>query len=1071
MTTKNNVGLRSGSTKEKIAQLSSLLSSKTARDAAARDRAETVLASEVANALLEKAPAEFLQIRTIEQLAEIATRCSADCEKFLASATEYLVSLGHVDGLSYLTVVLSDRPFIINTIQEVLRSHHIEASSFLYSMIFLKNGARLSVNYLELPRLTEEAKQALGSNLQHSLAELVIVTDHFSEMLARTETLARFIMEPAHAGSAPEGERQELADFLRWLINGGFVFLGLAEWERDPNSLAKTSHVLISQKPSLGLGLLTPQYQRNACLVEELAPIIQNLVSSPELLSCSKLPTHALAHKHERIDQISIKQFGSDGRLQRIFTILGLFTSQARMQEASSVPLIRRKFQRIVELEQLLPNTHNYKAALNIFDSLPREELIRSSLDELMRELNIIRNSQRTLEPYVSLRPDSASQCMAAVIAIPRNRFDESVRARLQNYLETALGAESDASSYHLGLNSRSLAIIAFNVPVSRSKLERISLQTLTDEIQRLTISWRERLEVALKERYPDMNMFQELMHRYGDVFSPEYRASQTIEDSLHDIRFLETLTSAQPYRISLVTSPGLPTASAQLVLYSLDREITISQFFPILERVGLFVESERAIRLSIQGKGAAFIHRFEVRSAANQALDTKRFEQTVAPGLIEILNGTRENDRLNSLLFSAGLSSKHIALLRTYCAYAWQISGFASREAIQDALINFPEQARLLTDLFSLKFDPSRAESIAERRTKFAAELLTFKVSLRAVTDITKDRILRVFANLIDATVRTNFFSDQSVIAFKIHSAAVEIMPLPKPHFEIFMSGVHLEGIHLRGGKVARGGIRWSDRKEDYRYEVLGLMKTQKIKNALIVPTGAKGGFIIKRAIRVDEQPAQVAEEVYKDFIRSLLSLTDNRIGETIVHPKGLIIYDELDPYLVVAADKGTATFSDTANRIAVEEFDFWLGDAFASGGSNGYDHKKYAITARGGWEAVKRHFNDMGRDIEHESFTAIGIGDMSGDVFGNGLLLSRTIKLLAAFNHAHIFVDPNPDPEISFTERKRMFEKPRSQWTDYNRALLSKGGNIFNRLDKEIEITPKYAPRYILMLPYPRP
>ncbi|MBN8583420.1 MAG: NAD-glutamate dehydrogenase, partial [Anaerolineae bacterium] len=547
------------------------------------------------------------------------------------------------------------------------------------------------------------------------------------------------------------------------------------------------------------------------------------------------------------------------------------------------------------------------------------------------------------------------------------------------------------------------------------------------------------------------------LLEKYADAFPEEYQALQSTEDAEQDVKAMETLSDEHPVRVSMAQGNEGAADLLTLIVYHRGSVITISKALPVLENAGFEVIDEKSSCLTPQQSPKVYIHRFLVRPRGTVSISRSGFDNVIAPGLEEVFLGRAENDGLNALMLSAGLSVRSVALLRTYCALLWQVSKFASRQTIVSTLVGTPDAAQRLWKMFELLFNPAAQQNIQQRRAAFDAQLSDYKDTLHAIKDITKDRVLRSLAELIQHTLRTNFYHSTISIALKLHSEKIEILPNPRPMYEIFLSAPDVEGIHLRGSRVARGGIRWSDRYEDYRSEVLGLMKTQKIKNALIVPGGAKGGFVVKN---LPSDPAQIApavESAYKTFVRSLLSVTDNRTASGVTHPEGLVIHDGEDPYLVVAADKGTATFSDIANRVATQEFNFWLGDAFASGGSQGYDHKIYGITAKGGWECVKRHFNDMGFDINNQTFTAIGIGDMAGDVFGNGLLLSRTIKLVAAFNHRHVFLDPNPDPEASYQERRRLFVTKGSQWSDYKKELISAGGGVFGRFDKEITLSPQ--------------
>ncbi len=570
------------------------------------------------------------------------------------------------------------------------------------------------------------------------------------------------------------------------------------------------------------------------------------------------------------------------------------------------------------------------------------------------------------------------------------------------------------------------------------------------------TNGWSDTL-VARLSKHKDVKIREKLPRKYSQAFPEDYRLLLSIDEAEHDITFLESLSSENPVRVALSPVPSTEQGQFTLIVYSYGQYLTISRALPVLEHAGLEVINERSSCLTPEGSQRLFVHRFAVKARQTIDLGTEAFALVAAPGLESILAGKAEDDHLNSLMLTAQLSARMIALVRTYCSLLSQVNRSVTRTSILQIVAAAPRSATQLVRMFEALFKPASHQTLEMRKNAFAALLSEYRDNLRTVSDITKDRVLRSLALLLEHTVRTNFFKNTPNIAIKLRSEAIDILPQPRPLFEIFVSAPDVEGVHLRGSRVARGGLRWSERYDDYRFEVLGLMKTQKIKNAVIVPGGAKGGFVVKNMPADSALVPAAVQSAYSTFIRSLLSLTDNRVGAIVKHPEDLVIHDEQDPYFVVAADKGTATFSDIANRIATSEFNFWLGDAFASGGSNGYDHKLYGITAKGGWECVLRHFHDMSFDPNVNSFSAIGIGDMAGDVFGNGLILSRTVKLLGAFNHKHVFIDPNPDPESSFQERRRLFNLKSSQWSDYKPELISKGGGIYGRFDKEIRLSPE--------------
>jgi glutamate dehydrogenase len=556
------------------------------------------------------------------------------------------------------------------------------------------------------------------------------------------------------------------------------------------------------------------------------------------------------------------------------------------------------------------------------------------------------------------------------------------------------------------------------------------------------SLTWEEKL-------FDATNLCEDASDIRG-IFPQDYQAATDIAEAAVDINTIAALSKSAPLAIILFANSQAHKPPV-LSIFSLGTTISISQATPVLENIGLEVLRAHSYTCAFRGQ-SSYLLKLAVRTYDGTALDPERFNAAVSPGLIEILAGRAHSDPLNSLLRRAPLNVRHIALLRAYCALLWQVQKVATKRTMWEALAAAPDVAFKLFTIFNTMFNPASGQSLSDRQALCATQSSSLLESLRKVPDITHDRVLRALFALVQNTVRTNFYTGLDTFAFKITPEKIEFMPYPRPLFEIFVFSPRIEGTHLRSARVARGGIRWSERIDDYRSEVLGLMKTQKVKNVIIVPSGAKGGFVNKQPPTDPGQIPAAVEQCYREYISALLSLADNETPSGIAHPIGCVIHDGPDPYFVVAADKGTATFSDIANGIAQNNFSFWLGDAFASGGSQGYDHKKYGITARGGWTCVERHFRDLGIDYLNAPFTVVGIGDMSGDVFGNALLLSKQASLIAAFNHKHIFIDPNPDNMAAFQERKRLFETPRSQWSDYNTNLISAGGGVFNRFDKEI-------------------
>ncbi len=600
-----------------------------------------------------------------------------------------------------------------------------------------------------------------------------------------------------------------------------------------------------------------------------------------------------------------------------------------------------------------------------------------------------------------------------------------------------------------------------FYISTTPERVEQVDVEALRQHAASIAHTWKERLRGVLEDRHA-LDHVQRLEKTYFDAFGPEYVAAVDVDTAVQDIANLEELEQSGLMQVVLEPYVDGELEATQLRLFVRRGTMILADSMPMLEHLGLRVIGADTLDVETSGKGAT-IHTFVVQGPDRRPLDHQRLGRLVSDTLRSVQIGRADNDRLNELVITAGLAWPEVGVLRAYSAYAFQIGAVPSRRAAPDALLGHPDVARLLWSLFAVKFDPSLT---GERAVAVGAASARFSDSLEAVESIGEDLTLRRLHNLIEATVRTSYFRnlgrelDRPRTTFKFDCAAIQQMTQPRPAREMFVHGIGTTGAHLRFGPVARGGIRWSERPDDFRTEVLGLVKTQQVKNAVIVPAGAKGAFYVRKPPAERSQLELAVRESYRDFVAGLLDVTDNIVEGQVVRPPQTLVYDDEDPYLVVAADKGTAAYSDVANEIAAES-GFWLGDAFASGGSYGYDHKKEAITARGVWECVRRHFHEMGKDVSREPVSVIGIGDMSGDVFGNGMLMSRAIRLIAAFDHRHIFIDPNPEPERSYEERLRLFRLPHSSWADYDRALISQGGGVYPRGVKQIQLSPEARAR----------
>jgi glutamate dehydrogenase len=860
--------------------------------------------------------------------------------------------------------------------------------------------------------------------------------------------LARQIESSDFPHPRSHNEKREVIEFLRLLIDGGFIFIGKLSLDRE------------QIKDRLGIFKLKNRSQTE--LLSEITEEVNEFKKSDEIIKIVRTRSKSPFHRLSRMMMVAVKRLSSSGKITSIDILVGLLTSKMRSLESSLIPIIRSKISELVEHINVLPNSHSYKRIVNLIDNVPKYDTLRFDVASLNQLTESALNPLLTYDTKVVILLDHAGRSATVMISMPRDRFSAIIRRRLQRAIEEAFQAEHASSEYTLDVSDSNVARFYISVSATRNALEALSQSDLKERLIQLTKNWNDKLEEAIKIE-PSIPNAQLLINRYRDAFPEDYRALHSAEDALYDIFNIEkSLDTSLP--VVAIRS----TDQLSVLIYQNSKELSLSQILPVLENIGFEVIKESTSKISPRGSIlSVYLYRCSVKLKnstfnINQQDDfDKNLSHIVSPGIAAVLSSSATNDPLNQLLLSAAMPLSNLAVLRAYASHLSQINKYATRHAIYQTLSAHPAVARELWRAFDIKFNPQLTHSIEKRSDLTNQIFSSLNQDLVKIKDITQDRILRALISLIKATIRTNFYtqfySQHSIISLKIHSESIDLMPQPKPLFEVFVSGSNVEGIHLRSAKVSRGGIRWSDRRDDYRTEVLGLMKTQKIKNSLIVPQGAKGGFIVKAAADDPRSLREQGELSYSNYIRALLSITDNLNKNQVVRPKDVLAYEGDDPYFVVAADKGTATFSDMANKIAIEEFHFWLGDAFASGGSKGYDHKLYGITARGAWECVKHHFLALGRDPLKEPFTAIGIGDMSGDVFGNGMIYSKEMRLIAAFDHHSIFVDPSPNNINSFGERQRLFKLKGSSWNDYTTELISKGGGIFHRSEKEIALSPE--------------
>ncbi len=971
---------------------------------------------------------------------------------------------GYATPGSVIETNVEDSPFLFDSLNEELVARALEPRAVIHPVIGIQRArdgsiarvldvraaeVRESMTHFELDRrLSETELTDLEDAVRRILEDVRLAVRDFHPM----RDAVRRMMTMAEAGSPRYGREEidEVVRFLGWLLQDNFVFLGFREYElvdqpEGPAMLAV---------PESGLGILSKagssSYER-AVPLSQIDPSLRDKIEDGALLEYSRTNRASTVHRRARMDSLVVRRVASNGATAGELRVIGLFTSKAYMEPASRTPVLRRKLARILDVEDLFEGSHDYKAVVAIFDRFPKAELLVAPTEDLHRQVMDLLALQELRGVRLFMRRDPSGRSVTLLVVLPRDSYSAELRDRLKDLFMRRLGGSR--VDEHLSLGEGQLAQLHFDVHAGPGEVPDVAFSELEREVLELARTWDERLKERLVRTLGERRGL-ELANRWASRFPDTYRASTRIEVAVEDVlRFEELERGDEAFVVGLTNETLDARTLTRVRLYKVGGRIQLSDFVPTLESLGLSVVEEVPTDLIHDVAGRRFLHDFGVLTSGGHPLDVEEDGARVAEAIEAVWRGDCELDSLNRLVVSAGLDWHQVEILRAYRKYHHRVHAGFPVEYKNAAFAAHPHIAAGLLELFELRFDPSASRD-PEAEEDLRARILA---DLEAVASLEQDRILRNHLDLIEATVRTNAYRvDRSALTFKFRSPLVPEMPKPTPLFEIFVYSPEMEGIHLRGGRVARGGIRWSDRRQDYRTEVLGLMKAQMVKNAVIVPTGSKGGFVLKREIT---DPKALREEVrrqYVAFMRGMLDVTDNLVGAEVVHPEHLVVHDEDDPYLVVAADKGTAALSDTANAIAAS-YGFWLGDAFASGGSAGYDHKQLGITARGAWESVKRHFRELGTDVMSEPFTVVGIGDMSGDVFGNGMLLSDQICLVAAFDHRHVFIDPNPVPAVGYAERRRLFETPGSSWDDYDRSSISVGGGVWPRTAKAIPLTPE--------------
>ena len=934
--------------------------------------------------------------------------------------------------------------------------------------------------------LEESEREELKKYLRQLVADVRRVDEDQEKMHATVAELAQ-TFDGLHEIRFEDGSRlpdvDSAKEFLDWLRDGNFVFMGVKRYDLTIDGEEATLH----SRPQTGLGLLreagTEGHSQNLTGLGRLH------AADHQVVFITKANRRSSIHRREYLDYIGVRTFAKDGTVTGEYLILGLFSRRAYSVPAHQTPVVREKVESVVERFGFLPDSHSARDLMGIIEDYPRDELFHMTSDKLYETANGVLGLNERRQTRVFLRQDTFGRFMSAVVFLPRDRYNTSVRERIEEQLRDVFHAE--AIDFEVRLTSSSLARLFFRIRLPYTgEVREFDQDDLEHRLRAAVRSWPDTLTRAIRLGFDPADAAR-LTPLWTHAFPGAYREDYEIDEAVEDLQRCEELWGRDP-NLPAEVRVAEHEGTVRLNIY-LTQALSLTELLPLLHNMGLTVLDQRPYTVTPADGREFQLYDFGVELPAG--VDTHGPEDAKTEDLIEdtlcaILSGRSESDSLDRLVLRERMSWRGVAVLRSYVRYLLQLGYANSFDFIADILLEYPEATREVAELFRASFDPDRFEDTERGREERAQARESARERLDKVLDdvpsLDADRLFRALANVVGATLRTNVYQERPTMAFKLDPQAIDAAPYPRPKFEIWVWSPRVEGSHLRFGHVARGGLRWSDRREDFRTEVLGLVKAQMVKNAVIVPDGAKGGFFPKRLPNPQENREgwlEEGREAYKLFIASLLDVTDNIShdstaepnaeiseddtkdapeapetpeGDTVLHPDRVVRRDEDDSYLVVAADKGTAAFSDTANAISLER-DFWLGDAFASGGSVGYDHKAMGITARGAWESVKRHFFELGVDTQSEEFTAVGIGDMSGDVFGNGMLLSEHIKLIAAFDHRDVFLDPNPDPAASYKERERLFNAGRTSWQDFDASVISEGGGVYSRQDKSIQITPQ--------------
>ncbi|WP_440877448.1 NAD-glutamate dehydrogenase [Thalassotalea sp. PLHSN55] len=971
-----------------------------------------------------------------------------------------------------IEVIVKDMPFLVNSLRialsrlglfphlmlncplRIVRDKNKQISQLSTAADKkIKSTSAETVFFIEIDRQSEQSVlDNIAQELLSVVSDVSLTVSDWQPMSKRLKDIIGDIKKAKLPCS--DSEKKNSVEFLEWILNNNFTLMGYRSY--DVKTLKGDMALQANVKSSLGL--MKQSKGTSERRMSGLSQSAREIALGDNLLILTKTNSRSRVHRPAHLDYIGIKRFDNEGNIVGEERFVGLFGSAYYTNSALNIPLIKAKVKAVCEASGFAEGVHAYKTLINILETYPRDEILQTSVKELLQNVLGILQMQERDYTGLFIRRDAFDRFYSCMVYVPRERYNTELRIQTQKLLQEALGSDKEVE-FTTYFSESVQARTHYIVRVNSTKAD-VNVKEIEKNLNEAARSWDDKLAGALNSHKGEAQG-KALSRKYVN-FPQAYKDEVLPGSAIVDIEKLEAIDHNNNLEM-LFYQPQEEKAGSRFVklkLFHSGEPLHLSDVLPILENFGLRVIGESPYAVKTNDGETHWILDFSMLLTGDGQFNLEIVQSLFQEAFAKVWAGDLEDDGFNRLILGAELNGREVSILRAFAKYERQIGGTFSQSYIEDTFARYPDIAKLLIKVFNLRFDP-KGKATAKAKSKLDEEI---ESSLDNVANLDDDRIIRRFVEMIHATIRTNYFQpdpekgDKPYISFKILPENISEVPLPLPKFEIFVYSPQIEGVHLRGGKVARGGLRWSDRREDFRTEVLGLVKAQQVKNTVIVPVGAKGGFVCKQLPEggSHQEIFEAGKECYRTFIRGLLDITDNIVNGEIVPPQDVVRIDEDDPYLVVAADKGTATFSDIANSIS-EEYNFWMGDAFASGGSVGYDHKGMGITAKGAWESVKRHFREMDIDCQTTDFTCVGVGDMAGDVFGNGMLLSKHIRLQAAFNHMHIFIDPDPDAASTYKERERLFNLPGCSWEDYNKKLISEGGAIFNRSAKSIKLTPQ--------------